>query len=366
MKQDDTFQRTLCYVKPTLSLEQGANGLPGRNGDSLVFFKETINLTKLAKAFPSPAKPDSNYRRIQRFISEPHVVGFDSIAGFIMKLFGFLETDYYLTFDRTHWQWGKKNINILMLAVVYKGIAVPVYWILLNKKGNSSTRERIALIKRFIRQFGKTRIIKFLADREFVGEQWFNWLITEGIDLGIRVKKNMRVTNSRGVFVPVRQLFRHLKMGETLILLEAREMTGVKVYLSALRLDDGELLIIASGRPCLNAIESYALRWEIETLFSCLKSRGFNFEDTHVTDRNRIKRLLVVAVIAFCWAHRVGEWQHEQIKPITVKKHQRLAKSIFRVGLDFINEALFDLTYSFENTVKSLFKFLEYKQTFST
>jgi hypothetical protein len=77
-----------------------------------------------------------------------------------MYLFGFLETDYELTLDRTNWRWGKKSINILMLAMVYKGIAIPIYWLLLNKRGNSNTRERIALLKRFIKHFGKTRIIR--------------------------------------------------------------------------------------------------------------------------------------------------------------------------------------------------------------
>ncbi len=134
-------------------------------------------------------------------------------------------------------------------------------------------------------------------------------------------------------------------------------MNGVDVYLSALRLPDGELLIVATDNISDNAIDSYARRWQIETLFSCLKSRGFNFEDTHVLGRRRIKRLLVVAVIVFCWAHRVGEWQHEPVKAINVKKHQRLAKSIFRVGLDIINEALFKLIYDFGNTLKLLFPF---------
>lgn len=328
----------------------------------LYFFKETINLSKLAKAFPSSAKLESNYRRIQRFLSDRHAVDFDHVAWFVIQLFGFLETDYYLTFDRTNWKWGKKNINILVLAVVYKGIAIPVYWILLNKKGNSNTRERIALMKRFISQFGKKRIIKLLADREFVGKKWFQWLKSEGINFAIRIKKNTKVTNSRGDVVQVQHLCRFLKVGETLVLNDARKILEVDVYLSALRLQDGTLLIVATGKPCEDAIASYALRWQIETLFSCLKSRGFNFEDTHVTDRRRIKRLLVVAVLAFCWAHRVGEWQHENIKPIKVKKHQRLAKSIFRLGLDIINEKLFKRVYSSENTLNLLFSFLEFKR----
>jgi len=37
--------------------------------------------------------------------------------------------------------------------------------------------------------------------------------------------------------------------------------------------------------------------------------------------------------IAFCWAHIVGEWLAD-LKPIKIKKHGRLAKSIFRLGFD--------------------------------
>ena len=216
-----------------------------------------------------------------------------------MTLFGFLDTDYYLTFDRTNWQWGKKNINILMLAIAYKGIAIPVYWVLLNKKGNSSTRERIALTNRFITQFGKKRIIKFLADREFVGEKWFNWLTSESIDFAIRIKKNNLASNSRGELVPVNSLFRHLKTGEHMILKGARQVYKTPVFLTALRLQDGELLIVATGSSCPDAIESYGKRWQIETLFSCLKGRGFHFEDTHVTNRRRIKSLLVVLAVSY-------------------------------------------------------------------
>ena len=95
---------------------------------------------------------------MQRFISDPTVLNFNLIARFIVSLFGFLEAEFYLTLDRTNWQWGQKNINILMRAMVYKGVAIPIYGRLLNNKGNSSTRQRIALLQRFIGQFGKEKI----------------------------------------------------------------------------------------------------------------------------------------------------------------------------------------------------------------
>ena len=56
-------------------------------------------------------------------------------------------------------------------------------------KINSDTKERIALIQRFIAIFGKDRIVNVFADREFIGEQWFTWLIEQDINFCIRVKK---------------------------------------------------------------------------------------------------------------------------------------------------------------------------------
>jgi len=61
----------------------------------------TVNLTELATAFPSLAKPESRYRRIQRFLAD-YMVNFDDVAWFIMMWFDFLENDYYLVIDRTN------------------------------------------------------------------------------------------------------------------------------------------------------------------------------------------------------------------------------------------------------------------------
>jgi hypothetical protein len=322
-----------------------------------------INLTEIAIGFANDARPESRYRRIQRFI-RGHRLNYDSVARFVMVLFGFIDSSYYLALDRTNWKWGKKNLNILVLAVVYKGIAVPVYWLLLNKQGNSSTRERIALMKRFIQQFGKGQLLGLLADREFIGEAWLAWLNAEQISFHIRIKKDAKVPSNRGEPVQAKQLFQFLKAGETHTLATTKTMTGVYVFLSGLRLRDGELLIIASSKACLNTIEIYGKRWQIETLFSCLKGRGFNLEETRVTDRARIKRLLVVAVIAFCWSHRIGEWQHEKVKPIKVKKHQRMAKSFFRVGLDLLRDSLLKPIDSLRLVCQSFLQFIDLQETY--
>ena len=225
-----------------------------------------------------------------------------------------------------------------MLAIVHQGIAIPILWVMLNKRGNSDTRERIALIKRFISLFGRDSILSLTADREFVGKKWFEWLNEAQIPFIIRIKKNFKVLNKKGKQTQVQDLFHDLKPNTHIQYARKICLTGVACYLTALRMEGQELLILASNERS-EVLERYKKRWEIETLFSCLKGRGFNLEETHLTEMRKIKKLLVIHAIAFCWAHYIGEWQQET-KPIKNKIHGRKEKSIFRVGLDYLTLAL--------------------------
>ena len=65
----------------------------------------------------------------------------------------------------------------------------------------------------------------------------------------------------------------------------------------------GIAILVVSPMFNASAIRDYALRWEIETLFSCLKGRGFNLENTRLTDPRRVKKLIAVLAIGFCWCY---------------------------------------------------------------
>src|SRR5215813_12010052 len=69
---------------------------------------------------------------------------------------------------------------------------------------------------------------------------------------------------------------------------------GHGTLLSGCRLNDGEYLILVSAEFCEKPHEEYQKRWGIETLFAALKSRGFNLEDTHIQDPERLSRLLAL------------------------------------------------------------------------
>lgn len=166
------------------------------------------------------------------------------------------------------------------------------------------------------------------------------------------------MTNRTGQKQPVWYAFCSLKAGEYRCLHKARRVGQQRVFLSGMRLDSGEWLILASNRRFQNPLEIYALRWEIEHLFQCLKGRGFHLEDTRLTRYFRIKKVMALQAIGFCWAHKTGEWKHKVVKPLKVKTHGRLEQSLFRYGLDHLIDTLLQGLHNTSDSLRLLALFL--------
>jgi hypothetical protein len=204
----------------------------------------SVSLAELATGFGGPAKVESHYKRLQRFFRG---FAFDqaSLARLLVRLVGVGDGPWRLTMDRTHWRFGKTDLNFLVLGIACRGIALPVFWSVLDKPGNSDTAERIALMERFLATFGASRIAALLADREFVGEDWFCWLQRQRIPFHQRLKRDTRVPNVWNRMMRLDELFGSLAPGERHRLPGRRPVWGCFVHLSALRLDDGEFLFVA-------------------------------------------------------------------------------------------------------------------------
>ena len=108
---------------------------------------------------------------------------------------------------------------------------------------------------------------------------------------------------------------------------------GLKMFVSTVKLSETEYLIVASNRQSSDSISDYKQQWEIETMFGCLKSRGFEFEETHLSKAGRIETLLMLLGFALCFALKSGEIKPGR-KPLKKKRHGRIGKLLFRVGLD--------------------------------
>ncbi|MGK7910353.1 MAG: transposase [Synechococcus sp.] len=95
-----------------------------------------------------------------------------------------------------------------------------------------------------------------------------------------------------------RQIVRHHFPFSLQISSKKRRLWGHWLYLAALKLDDGSLLVIATQTAPQSAITDYAQRWGIETLFGRLKTCGFRMEDSHLRDCEHLSKLFALLALA--------------------------------------------------------------------
>src|SRR5690606_12310944 len=108
----------------------------------------SVNFVKVSAAFESPSLASTCMRRIQRLMAEVELP-MKLISSLIFKSLP-IKGKLILVMDRTNWKFGDSNINILMLGVAYRNVAVPLLFKMLDKRDNSSTQERIDLMQDFI------------------------------------------------------------------------------------------------------------------------------------------------------------------------------------------------------------------------
>lgn len=209
---------------------------------------QRVAYTKLASAFDTEATAGSSLRRIQRLIAEC-VIDTDLIAKLILKLIP-VKGPYDLAMDRTNWKYSDTNINILTLGVIYDGMAFPVVYTMMDKRGNSNTQERIDLVNRFKRIAGEDSIAHLMADREFVGNEWLGYLNACGIHYHLRIRENFYVSRHGNTFKAY-WLFNDLRLGESKHFDGIYYVNGQSCYLSGSKIKDKD------GKPELQILVSY-------------------------------------------------------------------------------------------------------------
>ena len=83
-----------------------------------------VTLSTVASALNPLVLVESNEKRIERFFREVSVEG-EAFAKLMLALLP-VKTGLVITLDRTTWLLGYCSVNILMLGVAYKGLALQV------------------------------------------------------------------------------------------------------------------------------------------------------------------------------------------------------------------------------------------------
>jgi hypothetical protein len=294
-----------------------------------------VQSQEVAKALNPAARDASNQRRIERFLAQ---VQFEPQAVVLLMVLFLPKGKLHLSLDRTEWDFGSQQWNVLMLTASSQGVGLPLWWCLLdNNSGNSNTGDRTQLLTQVVHLLGAERIASLCADREFIGSDWYKWLLVNKIRFFLRLPKSHRI-----------QLGSHLMKPESIlgnrqkVLLDNIQMAGFSLSVALERVvnqqGEPDLLVVLTNSFAYCGTRLYKQRWTIECFFESVKSRGFQLEKTHLTNSKRFETLLVLVCVAFSLCQRVGLLAHRQGHPIGVKKHGYKAHSFFRHGKDLIGE----------------------------
>ncbi len=83
----------------------------------LALFKvRSVNLAELATGFGGKAQVDSHYKRLQRFFRAFEIEP-ETWARLLVRLVPVGEGPWRLTLDRTHWRFGRVELNFLVLGI---------------------------------------------------------------------------------------------------------------------------------------------------------------------------------------------------------------------------------------------------------
>lgn len=257
-----------------------------------------------------------------------------------------IEPLYTIAIDRTEWQLGKRWVNILVLSVTYQSLSIPLFWTVIAEKGCSDDAERKAILQKFLDEFGAESIRFVTADREFCSKEWLSFLIEKKISYRLRIKANYQITNGSGKLMRASKLCRTLQLNERRELKGRRRLWNNLVYVAVCRKEDGDHVLVISSEQSGKILLEYGERWKIETLFGVLKTRGFRLEDTHLTEVERVSKLLSLLTIAVSWAILAGELEVKE-KPLKTKNHGNLEKSIFRLGFETLRNCFCQIVTNF-------------------
>jgi Transposase DDE domain len=159
----------------------------------------TVNLYKCKDYVPNLCRnkssgANSNYTRLIRFFKVNSIATF--ISGIQQLLLFQSSPDLsYLIVDRSNWKRGTKNINLLTIGTLLNNTFSPLHWVQLNKGGSSNLTERTSLIEgllSLLQKAGKSfEGSILLADREFIGQDWFMYLSSKKLSFVIRLREKL-------------------------------------------------------------------------------------------------------------------------------------------------------------------------------
>lgn len=304
----------------------------------------STHLRAVAKKTPTRAKVTSREKQLSRWYQNEHVSYKVHMLPFVQQLLAGLSAQtLVLAIDGSE---VGRNCVALMVSLVYQQRAIPLLWLVKQgKKGHFPATMHIELLGELQSLLPVATSVILLGDGEFDSVELQGYVNNLGWGYVCRTAKNTQVCLDgewlrlqeidawRGSRIPLYDVaFTQQAYGPVLVVIWWDKQHSEPLYL------------VSNLGLLEEACRYYKKRMRIETFFSDQKSRGFQLDKSHISQPQRLARLLIATCLAYIWMVYLGVLCMVNGCNQRIHRTDRCDLSLFQLGLDllehFLNEHL--------------------------
>lgn len=294
-----------------------------------IYVGKEVGLDRLGLNLPREAKAESVGQQFRRWLKNKAIDArliYDPVARQVVRKMRCRRLRIQI--DRVQI---KRRQNVLLMSVWYRRRAVPLAWICLPHRGSSHYHQWVELLDYLETLLVADMTVIILADREFGSVDRLRYVVNKRWAYAIRLKGNVEFYDPQWG-----QPFDWLTL-ETIAPAVGRQYALTNIAIGkgelypihlacAWTLGSAEPWFIATNLPHpIQALKEYGRRFGCEELFSDLKKRGFNWEDSLIRDAQRFARLLLALALLTVFLLTLGRQLRLQKRDleITSPAHRR-------------------------------------------
>ena len=298
------------------------------------------HLPKIAQKAPDETKKESRAKRFSRWVNNECIEFEFYYQPYAQALLASL-AHHTLVLAMDGSEIGRGCLT-LMVSVIYKKRALPIAWIVVQgHKGHFPEETHVRLLEQVHDIVPEGCDVVFLGDGEFDGTTLQATVALYGWQYVCRTAKNIQIYEDDVPF-PLEEV--DVQPGQCIALPDVsvtHQAYGPVLAVAWWKAEyEDPLYLVTNMELAEEACYWYEKRYRIETFFSDQKSRGFNMDKSHISDPDRLFRLMMAACLAYIWIVYLGVTAKKDGWVKIIHRTDRCDLSLFRLGLDLLEHFL--------------------------
>jgi hypothetical protein len=313
-----------------------------------VLLEKSVHLSKWGIHRAGRAKAASKQRQFVRWLKNSNIEHAQIYPNLVKAVFAeWGKHKIYLALDSSSlWD----EFVIVRIALIYRGRALPLSWIVLQQQSTMVAFEKYQpILKAAAAVLPKGCPVILLADRGFDDNDLFCAARDLGWGFRIRLKKSLRIYRVSKPCLSVGRLMP--AKGQALFLhnvwITDRRFGPVHLALAHVQTHNGfeEWVILSDDPTDLRTLDEYGLRFDLEENFLDDKSAGFQLEAGEIRNTHALERLGLILATATLYLVSTGTAIVSLGLRHLVDTHWQRGLSYFQIGWRWIRHALAHLEF---------------------